>query len=67
MNQLLKFYEMYKLRVENILFSLNQMKINICLGYDYMKYIVICKVLTYLLKCGSVVISYNTCKELIKT
>ena len=60
---------MYKLRVENILFSLNQMKmkINICLGYDYMKYIVICKVLTYLLKCGSVVISYNRCKELMKT
>ena len=36
MNQLLKFYEMYKLRVENILFSLNEMKIeiNVCLSYD---------------------------------
>ena len=54
----LKFYEMVKLRVENILFSLNKMKIelNICLSYDLMKYIVICKVLTCLFKCGSVVV-----------
>ena len=35
-NQLLKFYEMYKLRVENVLFSWIEIEaeINICLSHN---------------------------------
>ena len=37
---------MYKQRAENVLFSLNKVKfkVNVCLSYDQMEYVVICLV-----------------------